>query len=216
MNTIATPRSARAARGFSLIEILVVITIIGLLLGMVAVAVSRQGQMGRITDCKARISQISLLLESYADRTGDYPPSRLSLIGVRDANDLNEGVETMVAALMAADYGGQRPNERWLINNDDDSSQQVKLANGSRALLELSDPWESPIVYIVFGDYEREALYRLGADDLFEDVVVTGVRNPLTGAYHRFDGYQLLSAGPDGLLGTNDDIANYEIEIEED
>jgi len=211
-----TTNHARATRGFSLIEILVVITIIGLLLGLVAVAVSRQGQMGRITDCKARIAQIGLIVESYADRTGDYPPSRLPLIGVRDANDLNQGVETLVAALMAADYGGQRPNESWLINNDEDNSQQLKLANGSRALLELSDPWDNPFVYIVFGDYERDALYRLGYDDEFEDAVVTGAHNTLTGTYHQFDKYQLLSAGPDGYLGTDDDIANYEIEIDED
>jgi prepilin-type N-terminal cleavage/methylation domain-containing protein len=203
-------------RGFTLIEILVVITIIGLLLGLVAVAVSRQGQMGRITDCKARIEQVSLLLESYADRMGDYPPSRLTMLGVKDANDLNEGIESLVAALNASEYGGQRPNERWLINNDDDTSQQVKLFNQSRALLELSDPWDSPFVYIVFGDYEREALYRIGAEDQFEDTGVTAARNPLTGTYHQFDKYQLLSAGPDGFLGTDDDIANYEIENEED
>jgi prepilin-type N-terminal cleavage/methylation domain-containing protein len=211
-----TTRSANRTRGFTLIEILVVITIIGLLLGLVAVAVSRQGQMGRITDCRARIAQVGLLIESYADRTGDYPPSRLTLIGVTDANDLNQGVEALVAALLASDYGGQRPNESWLINNDEDTSQQVKLANGSRALLEMSDPWDNPLVYIVFGDYERESLYRLGYDGEFEEEVVTGARNPLTGAYHQFDKYQLLSAGPDGYLGTDDDIANYEIEIEED
>ena len=32
-----------------------------------------------------------------------------------------------------------------------------------------------------------------------------------TGAFHRFESYQIRSAGPDGLLDTEDDLANYEI-----
>ena len=41
-------------------------------------------------------------------------------------------------------------------------------------------------------------------------------RNPLTDAWHRFDSFQLISAGSDGMLGTEDDIANFETLAEDD
>ena len=68
----------RRAAGFTLLEIMVVIALIGLLLGLVAVAVGRQTEAGRIAECRARIEQFALLLESSKDRNGDYPPDRLA------------------------------------------------------------------------------------------------------------------------------------------
>ena len=109
-----------AAAGFSLIEILVVITIIGLLMGFAALTLGRYRETGRITDCQARIEAVSLQVESYADRTGAYPPGTLGPLGVKDANDVNQGIEALVAALRSRDYAGKRPDERWLGNVDDD------------------------------------------------------------------------------------------------
>jgi prepilin-type N-terminal cleavage/methylation domain-containing protein len=201
----------RARAGFTLLEIMVVIAIIGLLMGLVAVAVSRQSGAGRLADCRARIAQFALLLESYKDRTGDYPPARLASLGVRDANQVNEGIEAAVAALRSPDWGGRRPEERWLGNVDEDSSKSLKSADGGNALLELVDPWDDPIAYIPAHAYGESFVYRLGEPGSAEDLTLQAETNPKTRAPWQFDTYQLRSAGPDGLFGTEDDIANFEI-----
>ena len=101
--------AARRAAGFTLLEIMVVIALIGLLLGLVAVAVGRQTEAGRIAECRARIEQFALLLESSKDRNGDYPPDRLAALGVRDGNTINEGIEAAVVALARRQLRRQAP-----------------------------------------------------------------------------------------------------------
>jgi prepilin-type N-terminal cleavage/methylation domain-containing protein len=205
----------RARRGFTLIEILIVIAIIGLLMSLVTFVIGRQSEAGRIAECRSRLAQVALLLESYADRMGDYPPSRLAALGVTDANAVNEGIEALVVALKSSEYTGRRPEERWLANGDQDRSEALRLADGSQALLELVDPWEQPLVYIAGSSYDEEFVYRFGEGARAEDVTLRAAMNPLTGAPHQYDSFQLRSAGPDGLLDTEDDIANYEIEVDD-
>jgi len=200
--------------GFSLIEILVVITLIGLLMGFAVLALGRHSEAGREADCRARIEALSLMIESHEDRTGGYPPSRLADLGVEDANDVNEGVEAMTAALRHRDYAGRRPDERWLGNVDDDRSDSVRSADGSNALLEVVDPWDNPFFYVVSDAYGTSGVIRLDLGGGGEDVDAHAVRNALTGAFHRFDSFQIRSAGADGVLDTEDDLANFEIDID--
>ena len=47
-----------------------------------------------------------------------------------------------------------------------------------------------------------------------DDVEAHATKNTLTGAFHRFDTFQLRSAGADGVLDTDDDIANFEVDVE--
>jgi len=201
-----------APPGFTLIEVLVVITLIGLLMSFGAVALSRYRETGRVTDAEARLSVIGLLAESYADRTGELPPSTLAALGLAGANRVNEGIESLVAALRQRDYAGKRPEERWLGNVDDDQHADQHAADGSTALLELLDPWGNPFVYLRHDRYSEPAVVLLGEGDDAVEVETRAVRNPLTGAFHRFDTYQLRSAGPDGLLDTEDDLGNFEID----
>ncbi|MCB9899219.1 MAG: prepilin-type N-terminal cleavage/methylation domain-containing protein [Planctomycetes bacterium] len=205
-----TIRPVRGERGFSLIEILVVLTIMALLMGFTVVAVSRYRESGRVTECRARIESLKVLALSYADRTGDVPPSRLAALGVRGANKVNEGIEAFVVALGDERYAGERPTEAWLGNTDDDRSDDVHAATGGKALLEILDPWDNPFAYIASTDYDEPTTVRVGGDGVFEDVEVHALRNPLTDAYHEFESFQIRSAGPDGLFDTEDDLANFE------
>lgn len=206
-----TTARRRREGGFSLIEILVVLALIALLMGIVATGALSFGEAGRITDAQARIESLSLVIESYADRMGAYPPSTLAAAGVAEANRTNEGVEALVAALKSRDYGGQRPNERWLGNVDGDSTKGITFVDGSTALLEVLDPWDNPFAYVASTDYDRECPYNV-LGDATDIVPVRAMRNPLTGAFHRFESFQLRSAGPDGLFDTEDDLANFAIE----
>jgi len=205
---------ARGSAGFSLLEILVVLTIIGLLMSFSAVAVSRYRETGRITDCDARIQGLTLLVESHAERTGGYPPDRLAALGIRGVeNSVNEGIEACVAALRRRDYAGARPTEKHLGNTDDDHGERLGAMDGSSALLELLDPWGNPLIYIVNDHYDQETLVLLDdGSNLIEPVAARAVTNPLTGAPHRFESFQIRSAGPDGLMDTEDDLGNFETE----
>jgi prepilin-type N-terminal cleavage/methylation domain-containing protein len=200
----------RRPSGFTLIEILVVITIIGLLMTFAAVGLSRYRQAGAITDCKSRLESLTLTIESYADRMGDLPPAHLADLGVKADNAVNEGVEALVVCLRRADFGGRRPDERWLANVDDDHGQDLKAYDGTDALLELVDPWDAPLAYFVHTAYDEPGSYSSGLDGVPVDV--HALRNPLTGAWHRFDSFQLRSAGPDGLFDTEDDLANFALQ----
>lgn len=206
----------RRARGFTLIEILVVITIIALLMGFTGMFVMKFREAGRITEAQARISSLALMAESYADMNGAYPPSDLGALGAKGANGVNAGIEACLAALRHRDYSGERPSEAWLGNTDSDTAEGLGSYDGSNALLEVVDPWDNPFSYLLADDYGKYGTYRLGDDRAFEDVDVGALRNELTGAWHMFESFQIRSAGPDGLFDTEDDLANFEIELQDD
>ncbi|HWA79811.1 MAG TPA: type II secretion system major pseudopilin GspG [Acetobacteraceae bacterium] len=66
---------ARAEDGFTLLEILVVIVIIGLLIGLVAPAVLRQLGGARISVTKQSIARLGSVLDLYKLDVGSYPTS---------------------------------------------------------------------------------------------------------------------------------------------
>jgi general secretion pathway protein G len=65
----------RDQRGFTLLEILVVIAILGLLVGFVAPAVLRQLGGARVSVTKQSIERIGAILDMYKLDTGVYPSS---------------------------------------------------------------------------------------------------------------------------------------------
>ena len=200
------------AAGFTLIEMLVVIGILTLLMTITVIGIGRYQEAGRVADASARLVSIATVIEGYANMHGDYPPSRLDQLGVKDANDVNAGIEALTAALFGRKHTGSRPDDDWLINIDGDRADGLDLATGGSALNELKDPWDNPFVYIVNGDYDREQTYRFTdvGGGVVEDITVRARRNPLTETYYEFEGFQLASAGPDGFWGTEDDLANFE------
>ena len=61
-------------RGFTLVELLVVIIIIGLLAGMITVGLAAAMRRAKQASITLEISQLSVALQKYRDQYGEYPP----------------------------------------------------------------------------------------------------------------------------------------------
>ena len=77
----AKTKTFRTTRGFTLVEMLIVIVIIGVLASLVtaaAIAALRAAKRFAITN---EISQLTMALEKYKQERGDYPPDFAGLQG---------------------------------------------------------------------------------------------------------------------------------------
>ena len=64
---------SRRVKGFTLMEILVVLAIIAILSAILLPVFARVREQGRITQCKSNLHQIGLAMQQYADDNGKYP-----------------------------------------------------------------------------------------------------------------------------------------------
>jgi len=73
LSTPSRSRRRRATTGFSLIEMLVAVAIIGLIVGLVGPAAMRQLQSSRANTTEAQIGQIRTAIDIFAIDTGRVP-----------------------------------------------------------------------------------------------------------------------------------------------
>jgi general secretion pathway protein G len=91
LGTDMTKTREHDQRGFTLLEILVVIAILGLLIGLVAPAALRQLGFARVSVTKQSIERIGSVLDMYKLDVGSYPDSDQ---GLRALVERPTGVET--------------------------------------------------------------------------------------------------------------------------
>lgn len=126
---------AQHQRGFTLIEIMVVVVIIGILIGLVAPQILGRVDESRVTAARADINTLEQALEMYRLDNFQYPTTE-------------QGLE----ALVAKPSGNPEP-KNW--------NPEGYLKKGSLPV----DPWGNPYQYFSPGDDNRPYdLYSLGAD----------------------------------------------------
>ncbi len=205
-------RASSPSAGFSLVEVLAVLAILGLLMSVAIMSTGRQTDRARVAETRARMAQLENLITSYELKFGDYPADTLKDLKIKSENDLNEGIEACVAALHSKDYpGGTLLSEETLGNTDEDSTSTAFHREGSSYLLEVVDSWENPIAYFHNSSYGSLGVIQLSEPEIREDPerVVESVVSEKTGIHANSDSYQLISAGPDEEFGTEDDITNF-------
>src|SRR5262245_1167429 len=71
-------RHSSFRRGFTLVEMLVVITIIGILASLAGVATFKALEAAKKANIKAEMTNLASAMEQFKMQYGDYPPSDLS------------------------------------------------------------------------------------------------------------------------------------------
>lgn len=183
-----TLKTRNSGTGFTLIEILVVIAIIGLLVGIVAYNLQLRMVEGRQLSTKGTITQISLALETYRTDLGSYPPSNLLV------EALEKGLGGSIrwhGPYFRFEKGrlGQTDGSGNLVNRRNTMLEFYGGANAEQQLLPRSanvvlDYFDRPMVYVPFREYAPDV----------------AARNPNeTGfVYFNPNSFQLYSFGHDG------------------
>ncbi len=196
------------ASGFTLIEILVVIGILSLLAVALIPNLVGAGEQARRTETHVRMQTLKTAIDSYERRHGYFPPDNfIDPEGKVKAtpDSINAGIESLVIFLHQ-EAGGTTlvDHEDWLTNADgDDNAVEIPLLE-RRAKVEVLDAWGVPFAYFCAGSGGFEAVQRIR--DEFGEQEVRAWRNPNSSGYLGSRKYQIVSAGPDNLFNTDDDL----------
>lgn len=210
-------KTERREGGFTLIELLAVLLILSILIIVLLPRLAGFGERAKERTTKAFLLQLSTAIAEYEDRFGDYPPSQFLEKWGTAPNTTNLGGETLVLSMWSPEWTGASLPEDRFVNTDSDEAKKSLSRIPKPALLELKDEWGNPIAYFHRRDYGRQDAYVVVAQDGEdqEESAVRAVKNPVTGQYFHHDRFQLISAGADGIFGSEDDLANFETEASE-
>jgi len=194
-------------RAFTLIELLLVLSVIGLLMIFLVPKLTEVLRAGESQTTLAWMNQVAAMADAYEIETGDFPSSTYEGLASRPPNDTNVGSESLLAFLAGAEYGGTGPEEDHLVNTDDDRFPKKTTRYAVSDAFEIGDQWKNPIAYLHPRDYGKRFTYQTEAESgevLWGDVEAR--RSQRTGNYLRGEDFQLISAGADGVFGTEDDL----------
>jgi prepilin-type N-terminal cleavage/methylation domain-containing protein len=226
--------SRAARRGFTLIEILIVVAIVLLLASVLFVSFS--GVMGRSDAARATatIETLKSNIDAFSANWGPPPPANMQDLAALmapgqsfAANEQNEGIEALVLALRSRLNGGPFL-DRNLFNDDERRTNldmdrvseaalnALDIEEGTSAeLFEIVDPWGNPLIYVNIRELQQgrgNQTITLASGERIEisaAEALEALRHPVTGQLP--GGYALWSLGPNGIneYGRGDDITSW-------
>lgn len=223
--------------GFSLLELLMVMAIVGVLVSLVAIAAAVVKKHSTRAAAKAHIQLIAMALGQYHTGLGAYPSAAFDA-GGQPTGALADHV--LHEALTHRNAGGE--NRGWAGASADWAflARHVgTYSHGGAQRRQILDPWGRPYYYIAHTDYRVGVRVHDPDDDtppgqpnLFgatptpDDFDPADRRRPPpayygpppgSGDFFCPDSFQLISKGPDGLTDTDacdrgtapDDVASF-------
>jgi prepilin-type N-terminal cleavage/methylation domain-containing protein len=205
--------------GFTLVEMLVVIVIIAILAGLLTTTVISSLRTAKMKNTRTKMIAIEASLDTYKLDFGDFPPTTLEGFGKTKSslNRKNNGAEALVACLASKRKGGapyyQPSDESGAYANTDDDTASANFTGwyfGDTKLREYADDWGNPVVYIHHRNYQRPTV-------MMQEVQLANGKSAMwqpeklqeTKAFPNARKFIMISAGPDGIMGTADDVKNY-------
>ena len=202
------------SRGFTLIEILVVISIIGVLAGLVGVIIAKANQKAERTGTIQVVSTVlATKCRMFKQEFGNFPRSSVSSmkkslpktkpyknVGFVDGNDVNVCNEILMVQLRHPDFSKKlQDDEMGMIqdpigNTDEDSFTDTPHGARDTEAREVHDSWGHPIVYIYNADYEKVFMIM---NLKGETVEVQALKSP-DGTYYNPNKFQIIALGEDG------------------
>lgn len=203
--------------GFTLIELLAVLLIVGILASILVTQLGGAEESARIQTTRQSLSELRAVIDQYANEFGDAPASSFTEEQGVANEGTNVGAEALVVALWSRGWeaGGLTDLEDGLVNTDLDASSKALTDFATRDLLEIPDAWSNPIAYIHRRDYDARPREYVTLDPVTGEEIrsaAAALENPTTGRWYRHGSYQLVSAGPDGRFGTEDDVTDFDRE----
>ena len=167
-------------KAFTLVEVLVVITIITILAGLILGGIGGATTQSLKANTKSTLMTLTVALERYKKDNGDYPTTTTTTASNLMSTIFGKAPDTVTDVTTSA-----------LLKYE---SFQVNDAGG------VVDNWDNGILYIPYGIYSTAT----------SPSAIQINASLMPGVYYNPSSFQLISAGPDGSLGTSDDIYNFE------
>ncbi len=218
----------RKENGFTLIEVLVVVSILGVLMGLISILVLRSASTQREHTTRTALQTLGLKIDMYAKEFKRLPGMTVKELtaasprwkGLSLENDTNTCNEVLLVALRHPDFTQQLGDSDLNVedpfgNTDGDSWNQVPYGSSNADAQEVLDAYGNPIVYIHKNAYEQPVVI---VNNKGEEVEVVALKKA-DGTFYNPTGYQLISLGENGVqdleaLEGGDDIMNFKLEGE--
>ncbi|MDB4475500.1 prepilin-type N-terminal cleavage/methylation domain-containing protein [Pirellulales bacterium] len=191
--------------GFTLVELLVVITIIGVLAALITPAVFQARRSGQISAIKAEIDLLHMAMMHYKNEYGSFPPCTGLAAARSHVQRLFPRVSSINAEVPATSVPTpQTALHDWLQGYSKNptaprtSTPLVKLFEFDQSRVTTANQFHprektgSPYVYIDSANYSTASFGTCDAEPGFNS-----------------DTFQILCAGLDETWGTDDDLSNF-------
>ena len=127
--------------GFTLVELLVVVTIIGLLVGLISVAVPKAIESGMKAKAKGELTSIVAAVKAYKQEYGRFPGDSSKTNRLFSSNSSPDTIKTLMKVLSG--------DSTALLDSQVANPKGVRFFEGAKTDGTMDDPWGAQYLVLV-------------------------------------------------------------------